>query len=368
VLDDHLTKALLGRLREDWSAHNAALFGGLMRPPVLGLSAGTDTWAHWRADRRGMELAWRLVLDQPWLVVQEVLKHEMAHQFCDEVLGITGEGPHGPGFRRVCAQRGIDPAHAGLPAEDAGAAAPEVRILRKVRRLLALAESPEPHEAQAATAAAQRLLLEHNLELARAQAPRRFGVRQLGPIRQRHPVHRKVLAGILAAHFFVEAMWVHGWRVETGQPGRVLEICGTPENLDVAAYVWDVLLRTAESLWRSHRAAAGLSSDRHRRRFLSGVMVGYLEKLDAEAARHAGTGLVWSGDPLLQDWLARRHPASTWRTARAAELVADHSWSQGRAQGRELTLHKGVAEHTHGATGPVRSLPGPTPSSSPESS
>ncbi len=361
MLDPDLHRALLVQLQADWAAHSAALFSGLMRPPVIEIVDQDDILGLWQPDRRTISLPWGLVLDQPWVVVAEVLKHEMAHQFCDEILGASAEAPHGPTFQRVCAQRGIDPRHAGLPTVGPGAAAGDTgesqRVFRRIRRLLALAESPEQHEAEAAMAAARRLLLAHNLELERVRAPRRFAVRQVGPCQARHPAHHKVLAGILAGHFFVSAIWVHAYRPRDGQPARVLELSGTPENLDIAAYAWDFLVRTGERLWAAHKAREGIASDRPRRRFLAGVMVGFLEKLDAEAAASATAGLVWTGDPLLQDWLARRHPDQ--RTVRPAEMVADASWDSGRRVGREIVLHRGITTETQAAGAPVPRLASP---------
>ena len=55
-----------------------------------------------------LRLATRLVHDEPWQVVIEVLRHEMAHQYVDEVLRIHDESAHGPAFRKVCAERSID--------------------------------------------------------------------------------------------------------------------------------------------------------------------------------------------------------------------------------------------------------------------
>ena len=46
-----------------------------------------------------------------------------------------------------------------------------------------------------------------------------------------------ILAGILSDHFFVEVIWVPVWRPLDGKRGSVLEVCGSPANLELAEYV-----------------------------------------------------------------------------------------------------------------------------------
>ena len=65
-------------------------------------------------------------------------------------------------FRRVCAARGIDARAAGTPAP---AEVEEPKVVRRIRKLLALAESPEPAEARSAAKQAYRLMLAHNLDV-----------------------------------------------------------------------------------------------------------------------------------------------------------------------------------------------------------
>src|SRR6185295_15095644 len=145
---------------------------------------------------------------------------------------------HGPAFEAVCRQHGFDAAATGLP-EDAAPAdgAGGSPVLRRIARLLALAESPNAHEAEAAMKAAQRLMLTHNIDAAAAAAREGFAFRHLGAPRGRISGAEQVLAGILSRHFFVEVIWVPFYLPREGRSGRVLEMCGTVSNLDVAAYV-----------------------------------------------------------------------------------------------------------------------------------
>src|SRR5690606_38200063 len=134
------------------------------------------------------------------------------------------ETAHGPAFARVCAERGIDGRAAGAPN-----VAPEGanHALDKIRKLLALAESANQNEAEAAMAAAQRLMLKYNLEEVSRNRQRDFVVAHLGQPTGRVQESQRVLAALLHKFFFVEVLWLSVWRPIEAKRGTLLEVCGT---------------------------------------------------------------------------------------------------------------------------------------------
>src|SRR5688572_13926699 len=96
---------------------NSSLFGLRLSRPSFALSDAEGRLGQWIPASKTLELSRRLLTDMSWGTLVEVLKHEMAHQFVDEVLGVF-ESAHGPAFRRVCAERGIDARASGAPAAD----------------------------------------------------------------------------------------------------------------------------------------------------------------------------------------------------------------------------------------------------------
>lgn len=337
---DVAENALLRELQQWWRQYNRQLFGGGMRPPALALEATQRQLGRWERRTRTLALSRAMVAARPWGEVLEVLKHEMAHQYCDEVLGVADEGPHGATFKAVCRDRGIDGRATGRPTGDDDPA--RAKVLRRIQRLLALADSPEQHEAEAAMAAAQRLMLKHNLAVSESAAPQRYGVRWLGAPTQRLQVHHRVLGGILAQHFFVRCVWVWSYDPARDRRGRVLEICGSDSNLEFATYVHGFLADTAERLWVEHKRRHGIRANKDRRRFLAGVMMGFHEKLGQQAEEHAEEGLVWVPEAALEDWVGARHPAL--RRGRATTVRADGAWQHGRSAGRRIVLHKPVVD------------------------
>jgi hypothetical protein len=350
-LGAELEAALLRELRSAYHDLNYAFFRQRLAVPGIELSDAGSRLGRWVPDVRTIEIARRLVLGHPWGVVIEVLKHEMAHQFVHEVLGKSDESAHGPAFRELCEKLGIDAGASGVPVV-AERSDEDERVLGRIARLLALAESANVNEAQAAMNAAQRLMLKHNLESVAAGVKRNgYGFRHLGKPTGRVSEAERLLGAILGKHFFVEVIWVPVYRPLDGKRGSVLEVCGTPANLEMAAYVHTFLTHTAEHLWREHKTAKKIRGDRDRRTFLAGVMVGFLEKLNTQRVEHKQQGLVWVGDADLEGFYRKRHPRIVHVRHTGNRRTEAHH--EGRAAGRQIVLHKPVGG---GPSGNVRLL------------
>lgn len=338
-LSAELERALLAEIAQTYRSIASAYFRGGLRLPQFQLIDSRARLGRWNGDARVIELSRPLVLEQPWGVVVEVLKHEMAHQYVDEILGERNENAHGPKFRATCDALGIDRAATGLPSPHAEASE-HGKIAERIARLLALAESPNIHEAEAAMAAAQRLLLKHNIELQRTRVAKGYVWKHLGPPTGRTTEAERVLSLILNEHFFVDVIWVPVYRPQLGRRASVLEICGTRENVEIAEYVHGYLRQTAERLWHEHREALGIHSNRDRRTFLAGVMSGMNEKLRKEKKRSESSGLMWMADGDLGDFFRRRHPYV--RHIRYAGHQRTDAYAHGREAGKRIVIHKGV--------------------------
>jgi len=350
-LGPELERSLLKQLEVEWGHLNRDRLKRAMVPPVLELADAQHILGRWQRLSRTLALSREFATTAPWGHVVEVLKHEMAHQYADEVLGATDERAHGPAFRRACERLGVDSRAGGALTEHA---TPErSSALRRIRKLLALASSDNQHEAEAAMNRAQKLMLEHNISLGH-DAEHRYEFREIGPSRKRFAGWEKLLAGLLAQRFFVRVVWVQTFIRERGTTGRTLEINGSPENVAFAAHAHDYLRYTAGRLWREHKQRLGLRSDANRQRFLAGVMVGFSSKLEQQADVCEQAGLVWVPDASLEDHVARRHPRL--RRGRRVRIGGSGGYAEGREAGRGIELNRPVS-----STSPTgRALPGPT--------
>jgi hypothetical protein len=339
-----LEAALVRELRAAYGQLNDSFFRGGLRTPTIELVPSRSTLGRWVLGSRTIEISRALVVEKPWPAVIEVLKHEMAHQYVHEVLIETEQTPHGRAFQDVCARLGVDARASGVPdarARDGGDdVASEDKIIERIARLLALAESPNQYEAEAAMAAAQRLMLKHNLEVVRAGRERDQCFAHLGRPTGRVDEHERLVAMILVKHFFVEAIWIPVYRPVEGKRGSVLEICGTRANLAIAEYVHGFLLATAERLWQGHKTSQGTRGDRDRRTYLAGVMTGFADKLARQETKSRSEGLIWVKDGDLARYFRRRHPHV--RHVRHAGQRRTDAWSHGREAGERIVLHKPI--------------------------
>jgi hypothetical protein len=354
ALPAQLEAALLRELARLHAWDNQLRFGRRLRPPVFRLSDAATRLGAWVRATRTIEMSRRLVVERPWPEVVEVLAHEMAHQFVDEVMGVQEETAHGESFRRVCAERGIDARAAGVPRPDdaapAGVTDPRgaalERVRERVRKLFALAASSNQHEAEIAMRRAHELMLRHNIEEAQARAVAEFEVRHLGdPERRTTRVERDVMA-ILSEYFFVEVIEIPVYLARRGGHGHVFELAGTRANLEMAVHVHAFLLATAERLWWENRGDGRVKSGRDRLAYQTGVIRGFDDKLRGERVVLAGTGLVWRGDRRLEDFYRARHP----RIVRRRQKVRiNGAHAAGREAGRTIVLNRPIEHGPSGA-------------------
>jgi predicted SprT family Zn-dependent metalloprotease len=353
-LESELERAVVRELRYAYDDLNAKFFARRLQRPLLELTPTAVRLGRWVPARRSLELSRSLLFDHAWGVLVEVLKHEMAHQYVNEVMGLWNEPAHGPAFREVCAARGIDARASGLPAQAAVRANDEqAKVLDRVAKLLALAESPNEHEAQVAMSTAQRLMLKYNIDVALRGSGARYGFRHLGLPTGRVTESQRILGSLLDEHFFVQVIWVNVWRPLAGKRGKVLEVCGAPENLDLAAYVHDFLTHTAERLWSEHKRRRGVRKNAERRYYVAGVMAGFRDKLQSERRRSSEEGLVWVGDAELERYFRQRHPRIRWDSY--GRVHGTDAYARGRDAGRRIVLHRGLET---GPSGTLRLLPG----------
>ena len=295
--------------------------------PMFALHGGRTRLGLWMRSQRMLSVSREHCLQDPWLDVRETIVHEVAHQVVDELYG--GEpDPHGPLFQRTLRQLGV------LPTSDGQ----EPPVVSRVRKLLALAQSSNLHEAELAMARAQKLMIANRIDAARLDGARGVIRRQLGIPRVRQSRWRGILAATVSQHFFVEVVRTTVFLPDRAEWATVWEIAGRPEDVEMASYAYDFVDGTAERLWSAHLAShprAGRSRDR----FLMGTVMGFSKKLGATAEQARVEGLVPANDPVLTEAWARRYPRL--RSSSYSYSVDQH-FHAGQSAGGNLVLHRPI--------------------------
>ncbi|WP_155308909.1 DUF2786 domain-containing protein [Desulfosarcina ovata] len=337
-----------------------AEFRESVRRPLFGIREMPNKLGSWHAARREIALSQELVSRHRWDDVKAVLLHEMAHQVAHEGLRATAETDHGAAFQRACGWLRADPAAAanyrplserlrqGDPLDTRD------RIVVKVRKLMALAESSNANEATAAMRKAYELIARHNLELIQKGAAQTYVSIFIGTPCLRHFREAYHLALLLQDFYFVQGVWIQAWVLDKGKMGRVLEISGTRKNVQIAEYVHGAVSRYIDSAWTDYRRQKGLN--RYRKTdFAVGIIEGFKSTLHM-AAQCIRTNLpsdlpVATADPALKGYVDRRY-----RRVRAfSRQGPGHDprvFADGTETGKKLVIAKGITQK--GCAGDLR--------------
>lgn len=358
ALQTSFQRQILRGLVAEWENALWLLPESLRRSIVKPLFAIRDMHGRlgcWSAGKREIALSREIVSNHSWDDVKDVLLHEMAHQVAHEALHAIAEPDHGHSFKKACRLLRADPAasgnylslHARLHQEQE--LSDKDRIVVRIRKLMALAESSNPNEANTAMRKAYELIARHNVDLIARGTDQEYTSIFLGMPRLRHFREVYHLAHLLQDFYFVQGMWIQAWVLEKNKMGRVLEISGTRKNVQIAEYIHDSVARYIDTAWADYRRGKGLN--RYRKTdFAVGIIEGFKTTLKlASAPGSGGNGgqlPVRITDHALSLYMQRRYPHvrsfSNSGRGHDAGVLAD-----GQEKGRQLIIAKGI-RHSDG--------------------
>lgn len=204
-------------------------------------------------------------------------------------------------------------------------------LLEKLQKILARTKSPNAHEAEAAMAKVEELLVRHNLTIQDVEGHRAAGgiVEHDQVLGSRLTAEVAWIGGILDGFFFVKVLGVADW---TGK--RSLRIVGRRHNVEVARHVYEFLSRTYRRLFRdlckrlrSEGAIGSLES--YRKSYYKGLTEALAWKLEDERDQvQQEAGLVLVSDPELDERVADV-PERKARKVEHSEAARRVGWSDG---------------------------------------
>jgi len=354
-LQENLERFILHGLSLEWDnalcllddAHRRKL-----KKPLFRLSDTRSRLGAWSGEKNEISLSRTFVLKYSWDDIREVLLHEMAHQYADRILRAGAERPHGPLFREACrklranpgASGTFDPLHDRIHRQPHN---PRERHLMRIKKLMSLASSKNRHEAEAAMTKAHHLMKKYNIDQLADSTPRNFVSVFIGSPALRQHREDYHLANLLQTYYFVQGIWVSAYVLTKGKMGRVLEISGTIQNIEIATYVHAFVNQYIDSQWRIY--CRGKHLNRYRKSdFAEGLIEGFRDKL--ESGKTAQTeksdavyALVKYKDPLLESYMNHRYP-NTRSFTRRAGYQDDAVLKDGFAIGTQMVISKGITQ------------------------
>lgn len=328
----------------------------VMATPLVEIGEALGYWGKWWPGRQTIVVSARLVRQHPWEVVLNVFRHEMAHQLVSQA---HGQAPaHGDLFYAACERLGVPPEY-----RRAGGALPDSQplpdplnhdrpraLLEKVRKLLALSESANEHEALLAMRKARELLDQHRLSTPGERSEYCSLVINLG--RRKVSSHHRAIASLLMDHFQVEVVLASTYDAAACDTFKCLDLIGRPGQVKVAEYIFHFLENRLMRLWENQRRLRSGGGRTGGNSYRLGVLNGFREKLAGERKVAVGSGAakaaspaellpVRLADPERDRFLTCRYPRLRSSRGRSVTVDQEH-YQAGQAEGRRLELRAGL--------------------------
>lgn len=240
------------------------------------------------------------------------------------------------------------------------------KVTERVRRLLALTDSPNVHEAASAAKEAQRLMQEHKLTAADVKAEDGSAITELPLGATGYMASWKfALVTHVARAFFCEVI-----ALRVGQR-RKIRVVGKKDDAEVAVHVFDYLVKEIDRLadldadtWtaRSLMRESSVDVRAYKEKFRQGVAQGVSEKLKRETEDFARSGekalvVVNRSKDELRDYLKNKYGVSKVVDPEKPKTSAEaEAFVRGYERGLDVAVPRvGGAEKY--LTGEVRPVP-----------
>lgn len=341
--------------------------------PLIDINESQTYWGQWVPHLRVLNISRNLIKGYSWENVLGVLKHEMAHQVVTEIFK-RDDVAHGPLFLKACEMLGVPDEYCGSATELVQLANPfadwktqpiseeESGLLRKVEKLLALANTCNENESFLAMLRVQQLFAKYNIERIQRQQKaneRKFVVLTVNHGKRKSDKNQRFISSILTNHYFVNVVFSDIYSAQDLVTYKTMEIMGTRENVLMAEYVYVFLNERVQTLWKQYQLYQNVGAGQ-KGSYQSGLLTGFREKLDkpdmpaeGEVKSKSRSSILFSQDfgekvvalekcedVQLDAFVKKRFPRTV--NTRDTGKFLKEAYDAGRVDGQKITLSKAV--------------------------
>ncbi len=287
-------------------------------------------------------------------VLSNIIRHELAHLYCSLIYGEKAKNlaSHGQEFHKVCTDFGWGPevskAYGNLEFENQlySVDSSFEKVKSKIEKLLALADSDNPHEAEAATLKANQLLLKYNLQNLDYDEDDVETCVKLVFRTKKLNATMNALYDILQ-YFYVQPVF------NRTREGVGLDVVGTRINVEMADYITKFLASEFEILWnKARKQDPRLKGLKMKNNYILGVATGFTQKLKAERNLLKNDKSSSRELMIMEENLSQQVRMAFPRLSRQAGSSASfdaHARAKGQRDGGNISIRPGVSQGNKGA-------------------
>ncbi len=355
-LYSHTIKSFIARVREDvreivnlemkmTMERSRVLYGGIFYPLNIVVFEDKSRLGYFDSRTYELGLSKKLMYQAHPKVLKNVIRHELAH-----FVAFIKHGPqvmHGEEFKKICKSYGwdeeVEKAYGNVQLENEKIEGDlhTQKLLERMKKLLALTSSDNPHERELATLKANQLLLEHNLDMTR-QTPNEDNkndetiyVKRVLEASRKQTKH-VVIYEILKT-FFVSPVFNHGTGI------FYLEVIGDRTSVELAEYVAHFLDYELEVMWKEvKKKNPDFKNIAAKNSFLRGVSKGYVGKIESQKIKTAQSFEL----ALIEKNLQKQLKTVYARIGHSSMSTGSHhsgANAAGIESGRKLSIKPGIS-------------------------
>lgn len=276
------------------------------------------------------------------LLVQNILRHELAHYWCFLNYG-DSISAHGSEYKRACAQFNWGEEVSSSRLDERALQVMDQnqersKVIERVQKLLKLGESQNTHEASLATIKANELLIKYNLADLKNLDAKHLEQEEVCRARvlelKRRNAKSDAIIDILK-QFHVEALYAVGANL------CAIEVIGSRLNVEASDYLAKFLFHEMDQLLALHRKnSPALKGLRARNSFFKGLAAGFVADLKKQnQSIISGTEMI-SLHQKLQQQVAMFYPRLKACTASSKADV--NAMKLGALAARDLHIRSGI--------------------------
>jgi hypothetical protein len=217
-------------------------------------------------------------------------------------------------------------------------------IIAKIQKLLSLANSSNENEAKSAMNMANKLLLEYNLSIQQiADHKSEYEFKDVGEEILVLGLRQRLIIALLRNHFFVELVIIKQSFFSFGRTKykKTIQLVGTKENCEIAAYIFTYLDRAYPELWKNY-----LKNNReikcHKGSYYQGLTRGIAQMLEATKWKvQKEVGLVLKQDANLTNFVKQKFRA-TYGRSYSYSKIDQKAYNDGISDGSNITLRRPI--------------------------